>query len=400
MLSGAMSMSSLGPWGMAAGAAMGAITGIAGLHDKKLDRAIEKSKQKVQELQLAYKSIEDSMKYALGNQATNSDIETPELRSLREARKTKEQLRNKGKLSIFDLRNLQNAQKIINNTSDATKNYERTGNAYQYQLDLYKQQLTEVEKQRQDEEDKKNTDQSKINDYNSQIEELQTKITQYWEDLASQVYGIDLKSWASQFGDALYDAWQKGSDGATAFKDTTRKVISDVVKKMLDLNIIEPILKDMQTYLFGKNGVLTDGDLSTSDLSGIMGYIAKIKDSTDKAYTYMDQIDEAYKEKYGESQKTNTSSSSANAISGVSEQEANIIAAYMDAIRQDTYNNRMNIQKIVESSVKIESSPMMQAQLLQLQQIQSNTYRNMELVGDIKSLLTDFSLGNKKVYIN
>jgi hypothetical protein len=400
MLSGAMSMSSLGPWGMAAGAAMGAITGIAGLHDKKLDRAIEKSKQKVQELQLAYKSIEDSMKYALGNQATNSDIETPELRSLREARKTKEQLRNKGKLSIFDLRNLQNAQKIINNTSDATKNYERTGNAYQYQLDLYKQQLTEVEKQRQDEEDKKNTDQSKINDYNSQIEELQTKITQYWQDLASQVYGIDLKSWASQFGDALYDAWQKGEDGATSFDTTAQKVISDVVKKMLDLNVIEPMLKDMQTYLFGKNGVLTDGDLSTSDLSGIMGYIAKIKDSTDTAYTYLDQIDEAYKEKYGESLKTNTSSSSANAISGVSEQEANIIAAYMDAIRQDTYNNRMNIQKIVESSVKIESSPMMQAQLLQLQQIQSNTYRNMELVGDIKSLLTDFSLGNKKIYVN
>jgi hypothetical protein len=390
----------LGIYGMAAGAAFGIIGGIAGLHDKKLDRAIEKSKQKVQELQLAYKSIEDSMKYALGNQATNSDIETPELRSLREARKTKEQLRNKGKLSIFDLRNLQNAQKIINNTSDATKNYERTGNAYQYQLDLYKQQLTEVEKQRQDEEDKKNTDQSKINDYNSQIEELQTKITQYWQDLASQVYGIDLKSWASQFGDALYDAWQKGEDGATSFDTTAQKVISDVVKKMLDLNVIEPMLKDMQTYLFGKNGVLTDGDLSTSDLSGIMGYIAKIKDSTDTAYTYLDQIDEAYKEKYGESLKTNTSSSSANAISGVSEQEANIIAAYMDAIRQDTYNNRMNIQKIVESSVKIESSPMMQAQLLQLQQIQSNTYRNMELVGDIKSLLTDFSLGNKKVYIN
>jgi hypothetical protein len=385
---------------MAAGAAFGIIGGIAGLHDKKLDRAIEKSKQKVQELQLAYKSIEDSMKYALGNQATNSDIETPELRSLREARKTKEQLRNKGKLSIFDLRNLQNAQKIINNTSDATKNYERTGNAYQYQLDLYKQQLTEVEKQRQDEEDKKNTDQSKINDYNSQIEELQTKITQYWQDLASQVYGIDLKDWASQFGDALYDAWQKGEDGATSFDTTAQKVISDVVKKMLDLNVIEPMLKDMQTYLFGKNGVLTDGDLSTSDLSGIMGYIAKIKDSTDTAYTYLDQIDEAYKEKYGESLKTNTSSSSANAISGVSEQEANIIAAYMDAIRQDTYNNRMNIQKIVESSVKIESSPMMQAQLLQLQQIQSNTYRNMELVGDIKSLLTDFSSRKIKKRLN
>ena len=384
---------------MAAGAAMGAITSIAGLHDKKLDRAIEKSKQKVQELQLAYKSIEDAMKYALGNQATNSAIETPELRSLRDARKTVEQLRNKGKMSIFDLLNLQNAQKIINNTSDALKNYESTGNAYQYQLDLYKQQLTEVQKQRQDEEDKKKTDQSKINDYNSQIEELQTKITQFWQDLASQVYGIDLKSWASQFGDALYDAWQKGEDGATSFNTTAQKVVSDVVKKMLDLNVIEPMLKDMQTYLFGENGVLTDGNLSTSDLSGMMGYIAKIKDSTDTAYTYLDQIDEAYKKKYGESLKTNTSSSSANAISGASEQEVNIVAAYMDSLRQDSLINRLNLQKIIDKGVTVES-PLLTSQLDKLKAIEANTKLNAEMAENLFKLFTDNINGINKLHIS
>ncbi|MBP8934178.1 MAG: hypothetical protein KBG68_00530 [Prevotella sp.] len=399
ILSGASSLSSLGPYGMAAGAALGAISSIAELHDKKLDRAIEKSKQKVQELQLAYKSIEDSMKYALGNQATNSNIETPELASLREARKTVEQLSNKGKLSIFDLQNLQDAQKIINDTSDALKNYESTGNAYQYQLDLYKQQLTEVQKQKQDEEDKKNTDQSKINDYNSQIEELQTKITQFWQDLASQVYGIDLKNWASQFGDALYDAWQKGEDGATSFNTTAQKVVSDVVKKMLDLNVIEPMLNDMQTYLFGENGVLTDGDLSTSDLSGIMGYIAKIKDSTDTAYTYLDQIDEAYKKEYGESLKTNTSSSSANAISGVSEQEANIIAAYMDSIRQDSLINRLNLQKIIDKGVTVES-PLLTSQLDQLKAISANTQLNAKMAENLFKLFTDNINGINKLHIS
>ena len=176
ILSGASSLSALGPYGAAAGAAMGAISSIAQLHDKKLDRAIEKSKQKVQELQLAYKTIEDSMKYALGNQATNSNVETPELKSIREARTTITELKNKGKLSLFDLRNLQNAQEIIDNTSEATLKFESTGNAYQYQLDLYKQQLTEVQKQRSDEQAKKKSDASKINDYNSQIEELNTKI--------------------------------------------------------------------------------------------------------------------------------------------------------------------------------------------------------------------------------
>ena len=97
----------------------------------------------------------------------------------------------------------------------------------------------------------------------------------------------------------------------------------------------------------------------------------------------------------------NTSSSStANAISGVTEQEANIIAAYMDAIRQDTYNNRMNLQKIVDEGIMISESPIMQSQLQQLTQIQSNTYKNMELVGEIKSIFNDITLGNKKIYVN
>lgn len=399
ILSGASSLSALGPYGMAAGAAMGAITSIAQLHDKKLDAAIEKSKRKVQELQLAYKTIQDAMKYALGNQATSSNVETPELKSLRDARKTIDQLRNKGKLSIFDLIKLQSAQKIINNTSDALKNYEKTGNAYQYQLDLYKQQLTEVEKQRSDEQAKKKSDPSKVNDYNSQIEELQTKITQFWQDLASQIYGIDLKGWASQFGDALYDAWQKGSDGATAFKDTTQKVISDVVKKMLDLNMIEPILKDMQTYLFGKNGVLTDGNMSVSDLSGMMGFLSKVKDSTDAEYDYLDKIDEEYKKKYGESLKTNTTSSSANSISGVSEQEANIIAAYMDALRQDSLINRLNLQKIIDSGVTIES-PLLTSQLEQLKAIAANTSLNAKMAENLYKLFNDNINGINKLHIS
>ena len=97
----------------------------------------------------------------------------------------------------------------------------------------------------------------------------------------------------------------------------------------------------------------------------------------------------------------NTSSSStANAISGVTEQEANIIAAYMDAIRQDTYNNRMNLQKMVDEGIMISESPIMQSQLQQLTQIQSNTYKNMELVGEIKSIFNDITLGNKKIYVN
>lgn len=68
---------------MAAGAAMGLITGIAELHDKALDRSIEKSKQKVEQLQLAYKTVEDSMKYALGDQSKGTTFETETKRNIK-----------------------------------------------------------------------------------------------------------------------------------------------------------------------------------------------------------------------------------------------------------------------------------------------------------------------------
>ena len=130
-----------------------------------------------------------------------------------------------------------------------------------------------------------------------------------------------------------------------------------------------------------------------------MGYIAKIKDSTDTAYTYLDQIDEAYKKKYGESLKTNTSSSSANAISGVSEQEANIIAAYMDSLRQDSLINRLNLQKIIDKGVTVES-PLLTSQLDQLKAISANTQLNAKMAENLFKLFTDNINGINKLHIS
>ena len=408
MLSGAASLSSLGPYGMAAGAAMGAITSIAQLHDKKLDRAIEKSKERVQELNLAYKSIEDSLKYNLGNATEGSLVNNSEIQKVKDAQANVERMKSKGKLSIFDLASLQKSEKILKESAATVKYLDENdkdnyGNAYNYQRNLYKEQLEQLKEQEQAEEDKKKPDQSKINDYNSQIQDMTTKITQFSEDLANSLYGIDIKGWASQFGDALFEAWQKGESGAEAYNETAESILQNLVKSWFKTNVIENAFKNLQKDLFGEDGqggiFGTDNDLTQEDISKIASDIMSAQGDITSKMKKLDELS-AELEKKGIDIKGNSSSSTANAISGVSEQEANIIAAYMDAIRQDTYNMRMNLLKIVEGGVKIESSPVMQAQLLQLQQIQSNTYKNMELVGDIKSLLTDFSIGNKKIYVN
>jgi len=235
---------------------------------------------------------------------------------------------------------------------------------------------------------------------------METKIQQFSLDLANSLYGIDIKGWASQLGDALFEAWQKGEDGAEAFRNKANEIIASVANKWLTQKIIEPAMEKMMTDMVGKDGqggwLGENNNMTQSDIvNNLSKDLYDVESSVDTYNKAVEALDEAYKKKYGKSLKdaANGSSSTANSISGVTEQEANIIAAYMDAIRQDTYNNRMNIQKIVESGLKITENPMMQAQLLELQKIESNTYKNMELVGEIKSLLTDFSLGNKKVYV-
>src|SRR5574344_20854 len=412
MLNGAQSMSGLGPWGMAAGAAMGLISGIASMHDKKLDESIEKNKQKVKELQLAYKQIEDNLKYYLGNAAENMLVSTSDVERVQKIQASIKEIRSKGELNLFDKISLAALTEELKNYSATVKYLDSSDsvnykNAYNYQRNLYKDQLEQLKQQKSYEEDKKDSDQSKINDYNSQIQDMETKIQQFSLDLANSLYGIDIKGWASQLGDALFEAWQKGEDGAEAFRNKANEIIASVANKWLTKKIIEPAMEKMMTDMVGKDGqggwLGENNNMTQSDIvNNISKDLYDVESSVDRYNKAVEALDEAYKKKYGKSLKdaANGSSSTANSISGVTEQEANIIAAYMDAIRQDTYNNRMNIQKIVESGLKITENPMMQAQLLELRKIESNTYKNMELVGEIKSLFNDITLGNKKVYVN
>lgn len=414
-------MSGLGPWGMAAGAAMGAITSIASLHDKKLDRAIEKSKQKVKDLQLAYTEIENVLKYHLGDAAANTFVNTNEVEKVKALKQTVNDteamiasLRGKDVVSREDILTLQTYTRQLSGANKELTKYSATlkyldendtvnyGNAYNYQRNLYLQQIDQLKKQRDDENRKKKTDKSKIQEYDSEIADLESKVSQFSEDLADSLYGINIKDWAKQFGDALFDAWQKGNSGAEAFRNTANSIIANLTKSWFTTNIVEKALEPLKNALFGKYGVSgifgVDNRLSKDDITKV---IAENIDSAvgmvNDAEEYYNLVADALKKK-GIDIKNTTGSSSSGTIGGVTEQEGNIIAAYMDAIRQDTYNNRMALQKITEFGVTI-SSPIMESQLLQLQQIASNTYRNAEMVSDIKRLFNDITLGNKKIYV-
>lgn len=218
---------------------MGGITSIAQYHDKKLQRAIDRSKLDVQKLQNAYENLNKFIERQLGSTTT----------------------------------------------AQAKK-----------QIDNLKKQRAELEKQRQAEIDKKKTDQSVVVDTSKAISDINDQIKYFYEDLFSEELGADLKDWSSQIASALVDAFSSGEDAAEAFDKTVGSIIKGLATKMIQLQFIEPAMKSIRDYLFGKNGVYNDGELSMGDMAGLVSKMAELGSSIDKSKQAYDYIAEAAKQ--------------------------------------------------------------------------------------------------------
>lgn len=307
------------------------ISSIANFHDKKLDRAIQKSALEVQKLQNAYTNLQTVIERQLGN--------------------------------------------ITEKQTDAL-------------IQNLEQQRSEIEKQMQAEDDKKKTDASKIEDYKQQIAELDDQIKYFYEDLANELYSIDLKDWASQLSNSIVNAWRNGEDAAEAFKQTASDILADVASEMLKMAILEPMFERLRNQL---PQMMEDGSLDSGELGIIAEQLLNIQGGYEQALAYLDQIDkELYDRTNGELSLKDTSSTSStttgNAGIQASEETMQLTNSYLNAIRQDV----SVIRNIIESTGTAHLptiSITAQAQLQQLNMIAENTRRNADAAAAIQSFL-------------
>lgn len=312
------------------------ISSIANFHDKKLDRAIQKSALEVQKLQNAYTNLQTVIERQLGN--------------------------------------------ITEKQTDAL-------------IQNLEQQRSEIEKQMQAEDDKKKTDASKIEDYKQQIAELDDQIKYFYEDLANELYSIDLKDWASQFADSLVDAWRNGEDAAEAFEKTASDVLANVANDMIRLAYIEPALEELRNML---PSMMEDGALDNSEIGFIADKLLNIESAYAESLAVLDSIDKEIQDRTnGELSLKDTSSTSStttgNAGIQASEETMQLTNSYLNAIRQDV----SVIRNIIESTGTAHLptiSITAQAQLQQLNMIAENTRRNADAAAAIQSFLqNDFA---------
>lgn len=309
---------------------------IAQFHDRKLDRVIKRSQLEVQKLQNAYTNLQKEIERQLGEV---SEKQTDEM-----------------------VRSLQ-------------------------------RQREEIERQMLAEEDKKKTDQSKIEDYKQQIAELDDQLRYFYEDLAKDLYDIDLKDWASSIADSLVDAFASGEDAAEAFDKTVADIMKNVLKNILQAQYIETAMSSLREYLFGKDGkggILGDGTMSGSDMSGLVTELSGLRDiigQSQKVWEYLNEAAEkagiTLTDTTGESNKKGLSAS----IQGVTEDTANLLGSYLNAIRHDVSVKRDLLENIAGTLLPTMSVTA-QAQLQQLNAIAANTKANADAAIEIQKSST------------
>lgn len=404
---------SAGPWGAAAGAALSLISGIAQIHDKSLERSIQRSKQRVEEMQSAYNQLGNSIEKSLGGdesiQRAISLYEQLEEQAKRAGSSLTESYRMQFEaLKDGGINYVEELRKRINKdlsspframthrfdiqvNTEALQALEKVGvgkeldnstlKQYQAQYIGLVAQRAEIEGQLRNEEGKKKSDSSKIQDYKDQLAELNEQIAYFVEDLTKELYGIDFQDWAGQISDALVEAFANGEDAAKAFDNVVNNIMKSVANNILKNMVIQPMFEKLQDKLFGENGLFKE--FTDIQDNGVIAAEA-IKNFFDNEGKAMIEASQSFLEAFdkatgGAITSTGDSSSSGMSKSGIqaSEETMNLTNSYLNGIRLDVSAKRMLLEKI-GNDILPKYNVLAEAQLTQLRAIADNTLRSAQ----------------------
>lgn len=392
---GAMALfgTSAGPWGAAIGAGLSVVTSLFAMHDASLQREIEASQQRQKEMEYLTKNLETALSRTLGG-VYNTKASDSMLKSLRK------EISNP--LLQFGFGG-QYKSHISKETKDAVKEAEKTKTYYDAAYASLLAQRDELQHQMNLEDDKKDSDSGKIADMKQQLVEMEDQIEHFAEDMAKALYDIDVKSWASELGDALFEAWQKGEDGAEAFKKKASEIIANVAKKIAVTKLIETAMKPVLDVITSEMKA-TDGKLNEQSIAKISEQMAVVGQTLPGAFnSLMDALDEGLKKGGLDSMKEDAKKdgSISNTIKGITEDTAGLLASYINAIRADVSVNRQllttSLPTITYDINRI--SVLSETQVTLQQQIATNTQRNAESAAMIYELLRRVEIGGGALHV-
>lgn len=263
------------------------------------------------------------------------------------------------------------------------------------QAALIEGQIADKQRAINKELDKKNTDYASVDSMQNEVKELQLKLRYLREDLAAERWGASMKDYASQFGEALVNAFANGEDAAFAFEDTVGNILRQLTTKMITSQFIETRFEKLKDKWFGADGYFGENSAMGSDLSaseianigkdfeGLRGAIGDAR----KAYEYINDAS-------GGIMDTWNSGSASGSIRGITEETANLLASYVNAIRAD-----VSMLKELGRQEQSEMPVIARAQLQQLGVVAENTERNAQAAEEILAVFQAVTNGTRTVYV-
>ena len=377
----ALGLGSLGPYGAAAGAALSMVTSLFAMHDKALQKEIEASEERQKELDNMTKNIKSIIEDTFGgiysykvSEDTKNILNkvTSDYERSAAWKKTKT-----GKSLPFLFSSVYSSD-----TYEAVKEAQsKPGSAYHAELASLKAQKDELQSQRNSENEKKKKDNSKIADYDQQIKEMELQIDSFAKDFLKDIYSIDFKSWASELTDAVVGAWEKGEDAVEAYKEKVKDMVKDVTKNIVTQKIMENALRKPLGYL---TDILKDkGKLDETDMDQLANLLYK---AGDEAVPQITGIFEALKKRGLDLRDNSSSSSTKNSIKSITEETANILASYLNAVRLD-----VSVIREMQGKFIPEMSEIAKSQLTQLNLIAQNTLRNADAAERIEKIFIEYN---------
>lgn len=385
-----------GPYGAAAAASISIISSFAAAHDAALERKIEASKQRQKEMENLTKNLQHAIEIALGGvySYTMNDKTRDKLTKVLETFR-KENTKFNFQTQKWEKTNKNKSRYSEQTAEQVEKSLQNKNSNFDAQLASLMVQRDELQKQRDSENKKKKKDKNAISDYDAQIEEANQQISEFAQAWAKTIYSIDLKDWASQLTDAIVEAWQKGEDAVDAYEDKVKELMNSLTKNILSQKILEVALKPTLDNLENKlkaNG----GKLEAEDVLSITDSLI---DAEGNAIDSIVSILDSLKEK-GLDLSENGSLSTSNTIKGITEETADLLASYINAIRLDVSVNRANLAIVVEAVKLLPNlNVIAQSQLTQLNTLVSLSQARNDKLDQMYDWMRSTTNGTRKLYI-
>ena len=248
---------------------------------------------------------------------------------------------------------IENYQKQIDKLSDAYDSLERSFDRAwnieklrEYNSDMessIRKQIALINQQIEAESRRKSPDQSVIDDYNKQINDLHDTLEDRRNEWLERVSGFgDEGTWddATQgFIDAWYDAFKETGDGLEGLKENFNEVLENMVKKQAALRIANAIMKPLYEMI---NNAAEDGTITNSEMAAIVS-------KAEETFPELNEKLKAFFQSLGlfGEQAAGELDGLQKGIQGVTEQTAEIIAAYMNSIRYYVIDNNTKIGQLI-----------------------------------------------------